>query len=97
MNDRKRSPERGSGPDPDERPKPGAPPTAETPAETPEETPEETDENLVGGRSGGRLARQIGTRDEMKRAFERPAGVTRVRKGDEAEDDRDDKTTRGGG
>jgi hypothetical protein len=33
----------------------------------------------------------------MKRAFERPAGATRVRKGDEREDDRDDKTTRGGG
>jgi hypothetical protein len=31
----------------------------------------------------------------MKRAFERPAGATRVRKGDEREDDRDDKTTGG--
>ncbi len=35
------------------------------------------------GRSGGRLARKIGTRDELKRAHERPAGATRVRKSDE--------------
>jgi hypothetical protein len=35
------------------------------------------------GRDGGRLAREIGTRDEEKRAEERPAGVTRVRKADE--------------
>lgn len=35
------------------------------------------------GRSGGRLARNIGTRDELKRAHERPAGATRVRKSDE--------------
>ncbi|MFO7854574.1 MAG: hypothetical protein R6V44_05050 [Paracoccaceae bacterium] len=89
MSDRKRSPERGPDADRDEDRAPGAPPT--------EETPEETDEGLVGGRAGGRLARQIGTRDELKRAFERPAGVTRVRKSDEREDDRDDKTTRGGG
>ncbi len=30
------------------------------------------------GRSGGNLARDLSTRDELKRAFERPAGVTRV-------------------
>lgn len=32
------------------------------------------------GRAGGRLARQVGSRDEKKRAFERPAGATRVTK-----------------
>ncbi|XDA99359.1 hypothetical protein AB1M95_05465 [Sulfitobacter sp. LCG007] len=36
-----------------------------------------------GGRQGGRLARDIGTRDELKRSQERPAGVTRVEKSDE--------------
>ncbi len=41
----------------------------------------------LGGRSGGDLARRIGARDEEKRAFERPAGVTRVRKADESEED----------
>jgi hypothetical protein len=35
------------------------------------------------GRSGGRLPRDIGTRDELKRANERPAGKTRVEKSDE--------------
>ncbi|QIK40493.1 hypothetical protein [Pontivivens nitratireducens] len=40
-----------------------------------------------GGREGGRLARKIGTKDELKRAQERPAGVTRVTKSDEQEDD----------
>lgn len=39
-----------------------------------------------GGRDGGRLARHIGTKDELKRANERPAGVTRVTKSDEQED-----------
>jgi hypothetical protein len=34
------------------------------------------------GRAGGRLAREIGTEDELKRAFERPAGKTRVTKTD---------------
>jgi len=37
------------------------------------------------GRGGGRLARDIGTKDELKRAAERPAGVTRVKKADEKE------------
>ncbi len=36
-----------------------------------------------GGREGGRLARDIGTQDELKRATERPAGATRVNKSDE--------------
>ncbi|OSP53420.1 hypothetical protein [Pseudoruegeria sp. SK021] len=40
-----------------------------------------------GGREGGRLAREIGTRDELKRATERPAGATRVTKSDEKEKD----------
>lgn len=39
------------------------------------------------GRKGGRLARDIGSRDELKRATERPAGTTRVRKSDEEEED----------
>ncbi|MFW5654131.1 MAG: hypothetical protein ACOCYW_00600 [Roseicyclus sp.] len=39
------------------------------------------------GRTGGRLARDVGTRDEKKRAAERPAGATRVRKSDEKRDD----------
>lgn len=39
-----------------------------------------------GGRSGGRLPRDIGTKDELKRAYERPAGKTRVQKEDERED-----------
>jgi hypothetical protein len=37
------------------------------------------------GRAGGRLAREIGTEDEKKRAYERPAGATRVTKSDEEE------------
>ena len=37
------------------------------------------------GRSGGRLPRDIGTQDELKRATERPAGKTRVKKADEKE------------
>lgn len=32
------------------------------------------------GRDGGRLAREIGTKDEQKRATERPAGRTGVTK-----------------
>lgn len=39
------------------------------------------------GREGGRFARKIGSRDELKRAQERPAGATRVRKSDEDEAD----------
>ena len=35
------------------------------------------------GRDGGRLARDIGTQDELKRTGERPAGATRVKKADE--------------
>lgn len=35
------------------------------------------------GRSGGQLPRDVATRDELKRAEERPAGATRVRKSDE--------------
>ena len=36
-----------------------------------------------GGRAGGEMNRDIGSRDEEKRAFERPAGATRVTKSDE--------------
>jgi hypothetical protein len=32
------------------------------------------------GRSGGNMAREVGSRDELKRAFERPSGKTRVTK-----------------
>ncbi|WP_306152311.1 hypothetical protein [Roseovarius sp. MMSF_3281] len=35
------------------------------------------------GRAGGDLARKIATRDEEKRAKERPGGATRVTKADE--------------
>lgn len=38
-----------------------------------------------GGRAGGDMARKIGTRDEKKRAFERPGSTTRVTKKDERE------------
>lgn len=34
------------------------------------------------GRTGGGLQRKIASRDEEKRAYERPAGLTRVRKRD---------------
>jgi hypothetical protein len=37
------------------------------------------------GRSGGREAREIGSQDELKRAFERPGGLTRIHKSDEKE------------
>ncbi len=40
-----------------------------------------------GGRTDGRPARQIATRDERKRAFERPAGATRVTGSDKDEDE----------
>ncbi|MDF2234956.1 hypothetical protein P2H44_20540 [Albimonas sp. CAU 1670] len=43
-----------------------------------------------GGAAGGDLAREIGARDHLKRAFERPAGATRVRGSDTPEDDRKD-------
>lgn len=36
------------------------------------------DEPLEGGGAGGDLAREVGARDQRKRAFERPAGATRV-------------------
>jgi hypothetical protein len=42
-----------------------------------------TDTPSQGGRSGGTLQRDIASRDEEKRAFERPESITRVRKKDE--------------
>jgi hypothetical protein len=42
------------------------------------------------GRSGGRLARSIGSKDELKRAHERPAGKTRVIRSMEKEAGQDD-------
>ena len=38
------------------------------------------DVSLPGGRSGGNTNREVGTRDHLKRSFERPAGKTRVEK-----------------
>lgn len=38
-----------------------------------------------GGSVGGNLQRKKGAKDEMKRAKERPAGATRVRKSDKEE------------
>ena len=38
-----------------------------------------------GGREGGRLARRVGSKDELKRAYERPAGATRATKSIEEE------------
>ena len=38
------------------------------------------------GSSGGELQRKIGSRDEKKRAEERPGGATRVEKRDESEE-----------
>lgn len=38
------------------------------------------------GREGGRLSRDVGTRDEKKRAEERSAGATRVQGRDKEED-----------
>jgi|AntRauMFilla1563_2_1112583.scaffolds.fasta_scaffold18579_1 hypothetical protein len=60
----------------------------------PHEKPRNETEEYLGtdgavsgqGRSGGRLARDVGTRDELKRSNERPAGKTRVLKGDEKDD-----------
>ncbi len=43
------------------------------------------------GRSGGDLVRKVATRDEEKRANERPAGVTRVTKQDEIDTGTDRK------
>ncbi len=40
-----------------------------------------------GGVAGGDLQEKKGKLDEMKRAKERPAGVTRVRRSDEKEKD----------
>ncbi|GGD04512.1 hypothetical protein [Aquisalinus flavus] len=45
----------------------------------------EEGEPTNGGRAGGTLQKKKGTQDEEKRATERPAGVTRVRKADEKE------------
>lgn len=39
------------------------------------------------GRKGGRLARIVGVRDELKRLFSRPGGLSRVRKRDKPEDE----------
>ncbi|MGR3782929.1 MAG: hypothetical protein ACU0DT_16905 [Albimonas sp.] len=50
----------------------------------------EEGEPTEGGREGGDLARDIGTRDQLKRAFERPAGATRVRGEDKPDRDRED-------
>lgn len=41
----------------------------------------------AGGRAGGDLARDIASEDELKRAKERPAGITRVTKSKKPEKD----------
>lgn len=51
--------------------------------ESPESLGETSD--AANSKSGGNLARDIGTKDELKRAKERPAGMTRVHKSDEKE------------
>ncbi len=45
------------------------------------------------GRGGGTLASKIGTRDEMKRAKERPGGASRVKKSDEIDGGKDRSVT----
>jgi hypothetical protein len=61
-----------------------------------EEIPTAEGEVSHGGRAGGRLPRDIGSRDEEKRATERPAGTTRVRKSDEKpKEDRDEEEDNG--
>ena len=42
------------------------------------------------GRAGGRIAKVVGTKDEEKRAYERPAGMTRATKSVQQEDSSDD-------
>ncbi len=44
---------------------------------------DETQAPGQGGTTGGALNENIASRDEEKRAFERPAGATRVHKSDE--------------
>jgi hypothetical protein len=39
-----------------------------------------TEGSVEGGVSGGGAARDMGSQDDMKRGFERPAGATRVQK-----------------
>ena len=46
----------------------------------------EDDLPAEGGRGGGDLARDVGTRDHLKRSFERPASASRVRGSDTPED-----------
>jgi hypothetical protein len=46
----------------------------------------ETGPSGAGGTAGGDLQRKKGSKDELKRTFERPSGVTRVRKSDEKND-----------
>lgn len=46
------------------------------------------------GRAGGNLARKVGTRDELKRVREDPAGVTRVRKSEEKDKAENEDTKR---
>lgn len=52
--------------------------------ESPEYLGETSD--AENSKSGGNLARDIGTKDELKRAKERPGGATRVHKSDENQD-----------
>ncbi len=48
------------------------------------------------GSSGGNMARQVGSRDEEKRAVSRPAGKTRVKGTDKRHEGLDENTNEGG-
>lgn len=61
--------------------------------ESPESLGEEG-EVAAAGRSGGNMARDIASRDELKRSSERPAGVTRVHKSDKGQTRPNTKTNR---
>lgn len=74
----------------DIKPKQGSKGFRQDELESPESLGETSDAD--NSKSGGNLARDIGTKDELKRAKERPGGATRVRKGDEQ--DGSEKTER---
>lgn len=48
------------------------------------------------GSSGGNMARQVASRDEVKRAVARPAGKTRVKGTDKRHEGLDENTNEGG-
>lgn len=50
-----------------------------------EKSPSDDTQVAQQGRSGGTLVRKVATRDKQKRAHERPAGATRIRKSDKTD------------